>query len=130
MIREAIANHTGNALPEEPPLPPARAFGPVHLTERAALMESLPLLAPGDGIPAFKPAPMESYGQPYAPFPPPSNSWPDLEFILRKCSAAKLQKRMPACVQISISGKRALIVRTCKAVLARVLPALCALYML
>ncbi|EIE24551.1 hypothetical protein COCSUDRAFT_46851 [Coccomyxa subellipsoidea C-169] len=65
MIREAIANHTGNALPEEPPLPPARAFGPVHLSERAALMESLPLLAPGDGIPAFKPAPMEAYGQPH-----------------------------------------------------------------
>lgn len=69
MIREAISNHTGNALPEEPPAPPARAFGPVHLAERAALMESLLVLAPGDGIPAFKPAPMEAYGQPYAPFP-------------------------------------------------------------
>ncbi|BDA42797.1 beta-galactosidase [Coccomyxa sp. Obi] len=63
MIREAISNHTGNALPEEPPLPPAAAFGPVRLTERVSLMDSLPVLAPGDGIPAFKPAAMESYGQ-------------------------------------------------------------------
>lgn len=69
MIRDAIANHTGNLLPEEPPLPPARAFGTVRLQQRAALMEALPLLAPGDGIPAFKPAPMEAYGQPCGPFP-------------------------------------------------------------
>lgn len=70
MIREAISNHTGNALPEEPPLPPARAFGPVRLTGRVSLMDSLPVLSPGDGIPAFKPAAMESYGQPCASFLP------------------------------------------------------------
>ena len=70
MIREAISNHTGNALPEEPRPPPSRAFGPVHLAEKAALMKSLPVLAPGDGIPAFKPAPMEAYGQPCVAFPP------------------------------------------------------------
>ncbi len=68
MIREAISNHTGNALPEEPPLPPARAFGLVHLTAQVSLMDSLPDLAPGDGIPAFKPAAMEFYGQPCALF--------------------------------------------------------------
>ena len=70
MIRDVISNHTGNLLPEEPPLPPARAFGPVLLKERLNLMDSLPVLAAGDGIPAFKPAAMESYGQPCASFLP------------------------------------------------------------
>lgn len=85
MIRDAIANHTGNLLPEEPPLPPARAFGTVRLQQRAALMEALPLLAPGDGIPAFKPAPMEAYGQPCGPFPSCLNQsarWPFLLFSI------------------------------------------------
>ena len=64
MIREAIADHTGNALPELPAPPPARAYGSVELNESAVLIEALSALYPGDGIPSFKPATMESYGQP------------------------------------------------------------------
>ena len=72
MIREAISNHTGNALPELPAQPPARAYGSVALNESAAVMGALPALYPGDGIPAFKPATMESYGQQCA------QAWPVL----------------------------------------------------
>ena len=64
MIREAIANHTGNALPGLPPPPPAKAYGAVTLNESAPLLGALPVLSLGDGIPAFKPGPMESYAQP------------------------------------------------------------------
>jgi hypothetical protein len=64
MIREAIANHTGNALPALLPPPPARAYGTVTLNESAALLGALPALISGDGIPAFKPGTMESYAQP------------------------------------------------------------------
>ena len=64
MIREAIANHTGIALPELPAQPPARAYGAVQMAQSAPLLRALPRLCPGDGIPALKPAPMEAYGQP------------------------------------------------------------------
>ena len=67
MIREAIANHTGIALPELPAQPPARAYGAVRMADSAALLAALPRLHPGDGVPALKPAPMEAYGQPCAP---------------------------------------------------------------
>jgi hypothetical protein len=64
LIREVIANHTGNTLPEVPPRVAAAAFGAVALGERVDLLRALPSLSSHDGVPAFKPGTMESYGQP------------------------------------------------------------------
>lgn len=64
LIREVVAKHTGNALPEAPPAVPARAFGIVALPDRVRLMHALPRLASADGVPTFKPGTMESYSQP------------------------------------------------------------------
>lgn len=64
LIQSVISNHTGNPLPDVPAPLPAASFGAIHFEESGSLLAALPKLYPGDGIPAFKPAPMESYGQP------------------------------------------------------------------
>ena len=64
LIQSVISNHTGNPLPEVPAPLPAAAYGAVTFNESGSLLAALPQLYPGDGIPAFKPASMESYGQP------------------------------------------------------------------
>ena len=45
------------------PQPPAAAYGRLTLSQHVALLDALPVLAPGDGIPAEVPARMEAYGQ-------------------------------------------------------------------
>ena len=64
LIQSVISNHTGNPLPEAPASLPAASYGAVSFNESGSLLAALPTLYPGDGIPAFKPASMESYGQP------------------------------------------------------------------
>ena len=64
LIQNVISNHTGNPLPGFPAPLPVAAYGAVHFNKSGSLLAGLPQLYPGDGIPAFKPASMESYGQP------------------------------------------------------------------
>jgi hypothetical protein len=64
LIQNVISNHTGNPLPVLPAPLPVAAYGAVYFNESGSLLAGLRQLYPGDGIPAFKPASMESYGQP------------------------------------------------------------------
>ena len=64
LIQGVISKHTGNPLPEVPAPLPAASYGRISLNESGSLLSALPSIYPGDGIPAFKPAYMESYGQP------------------------------------------------------------------
>ena len=64
LIQDVISKHTGNPLPEVPAPLPTASYGRVSFNESGSLLSALPSLYPGDGIPAFKPAYMESYGQP------------------------------------------------------------------
>ena len=58
-----IAAHTGVAPPRLAPQPPAAAYGRLALSQNVGMLDALPVLAPGDGIPADVPARMEAYGQ-------------------------------------------------------------------
>ena len=62
-IRSVIAAHTGVDPPALEPQPAAAAYGWLTLGQSVAILDALPVLAPGDGIPAEVPARMEAYGQ-------------------------------------------------------------------
>lgn len=62
-VRRVIAAHTGRDPPPLPLAPRAAAHGRLELARGAALLDALPVLAPGGGIPAAVPGPMEAYGQ-------------------------------------------------------------------
>lgn len=64
LIQSVISNHTGNPLPEVPASLPTASYGAINFNESGSLLAALPRLYPGDGILTFKPASMESYGQP------------------------------------------------------------------
>ena len=66
-IRSVIAAHTGVAPPPLALQPPAAAYGRLALSQHVTLLDALPVLAPGDGVPAEVPARMEAYGQLCAP---------------------------------------------------------------
>ncbi|KAK9843639.1 hypothetical protein WJX81_000575 [Elliptochloris bilobata] len=63
LIRDLIADVTGEDPPDAPPPPVLRGYGPVKLDEGALLLEELGALVPGDGIAVDRPDIMEEYGQ-------------------------------------------------------------------
>ena len=62
-VRDVIMKHTGVVPPQLPPQPPSEKYGRLALKQRVALLDALPVLAPGDGILAEVPERMEAYGQ-------------------------------------------------------------------
>ena len=63
-LRGVIAGHTRAALPPPPTEPVLAAYGRIPLTQAAPLLDALPELAPGDGIPSDGgPRWMQAYGQ-------------------------------------------------------------------
>jgi hypothetical protein len=62
IIRGVIEEHTGRKLPLQPPLPSIASYGTVQLTEHVSLIDSIPWLYPGDGIPVKEPDILEEFG--------------------------------------------------------------------
>jgi len=67
LIRDLIADVTGDTPPEAPPPPVLRGYGRVDMGEGALLLEQLGALVAGDGVAADYPDVMEEYGQSCAP---------------------------------------------------------------